>query len=113
MEKFSSYGHWFSSKEGIDFKLYGDDVASGLYALLVNDVPMYVGKFENGLRSRLVVMRKPPESQQTHQRIAPEIEKALLNNDVVRILVVELPKENLLEARASYRQNLMLLWAKL
>ena len=113
MEDFKSYGHWFVGENGIDFKLYSDDVSSGLYAFLVNDDPMYIGKFENGLRSRLVVIRKPPESQETHQRLAPGILKSLLNNDIVRILVKELPKEKLLEARAIYRQNFLLPWAKL
>lgn len=111
LHDFQPYAQWRLHQGELVFDSPSQDVTCGLFLLLCNDQPMYLGKFENSLRNRLGVLRNPPTDQETHSRLNPKIREALEAKKEVRVAVYELPKEELLSARAQLRSQFHFPWA--
>lgn len=97
MEDFVAFGTAEMDGNRLKFAKFSDDIEKGIYALVRNGKIVYIGKFENGLQTRLSVISNPPQSQKTHYRLAFEIRQALKKGDSISVRVLYLAKESRVE----------------
>lgn len=83
---FHFLGEWRGRDEefAIDAKV---PVDAGVYSFVVDDVVMYVGLTQRGLRARLDGYRRGHERQKTNARVKALIQEALSSGKRVKILV--------------------------
>ena len=83
---FRFLGEWKGENEDfqIDAKAPAD---AGVYAFVVDDVVMYVGLTQRGLRARLDGYRRGHERQKTNARVKALILEALASGKRVKVLV--------------------------
>jgi hypothetical protein len=98
---FARAGSWNLSESGLAFEL--NDLATArnvLYAFVVEDEPMYVGKTVQSLRVRMAGYRKPGPTQSTNIKNNAKIRECLAKGRRVEIFV--LPDNGLLHYGAFH-----------
>ncbi|AEG51920.1 hypothetical protein Sinme_0148 [Sinorhizobium meliloti AK83] len=89
---FHFLGEWKPEDEG--FQLDATAPADkGVYAFIVDDIVMYVGLTQRGLRGRLNAYRRGHEKQRTNARVKTLILEALSSGKRVKVLVAT-PQES-------------------
>jgi len=86
---FEAAGAWVLAGNDLVCRLARHPDRSGiLYAFVVGDNVMYVGKTAKTLRWRMNQYRRPGPSQRTNQRINPQICELLAEGQDVEVLVL-------------------------
>lgn len=86
--------HFLGEWRGVDQDFQIDAKAptdAGVYSFVVDDVVMYVGLTQRGLRTRLDGYRRGHEKQRTNARIKGLIQDALVSGKRVKVLVATPP----------------------
>lgn len=86
--------HFLGEWRGVDQDFQIDAKAptdAGVYSFVVDDVVMYVGLTQRGLRARLDGYRRGHEKQRTNARIKGLIQDALVSGKRVKVLVATPP----------------------
>lgn len=83
---FHFLGEWRGENE--DFQIDAKaPIGAGVYSFVVDDVVMYVGLTQRGLRSRLDAYRRGYERQKTNARVKALIQESLAAGKRVKVLV--------------------------
>jgi hypothetical protein len=83
---FHFLGEWKGENEDIQIDARVP-VDAGVYSFVVDDVVMYVGLTQRGLRARLDAYRRGYEKQKTNARVKALIQGALASGKRVKVLV--------------------------
>lgn len=94
-------GHCYIKDGKPHFKIYGEDIASGVFYIIINEKVKYIGKFENGIASRMdaYFSNHKEDGSEFHKEKSEQIISALKNNDCVRIGVQEGALDTLVDLR--------------
>ncbi|WP_425145415.1 hypothetical protein [Deinococcus sp.] len=91
LKAFEPFCYWQAYDATYRAKYRRDDGQAGLFVLLLNGELVYSGKFMNGLKSRVRVLRKKKDSDKgPYRQINREIKLALASGQVTEMLVLPL-----------------------